>query len=191
MKTIKENVKNEIIIKNSKFITLLFKINDKDEVDSILKQVKEEYKKATHYCYAYIINDYKKQSDDNEPSNTAGAPLLNGLEKSDISNVLVVTIRYFGGIKLGIGGLIRAYTKSIQEALAKCILIELIDAYLVSVVIDYDMQKELDYILKDSNIISKDFNDKITYNVVIAKDKIDILNKYDYKIIKDTVTLKN
>lgn len=59
MKTIKENVKNEIIIKNSKFITLLFKINDKDEVDSILKQVKEEYKKATHYCYAYIINDYK------------------------------------------------------------------------------------------------------------------------------------
>ena len=124
MKTIKENTKNEIIIKNSRFITLLYKIRSKEEIEQYLQQVKKLYPKATHYCYAYKIGEnIKKTSDDGEPGGTAGMPMLNVLDKEDITNILAITIRYFGGIKLGAGGLIRAYSKSVKEALNKVSLI--------------------------------------------------------------------
>lgn len=191
MKTIKNNVKSELIIKNSRFITLLIKITTKDEVNKILNNIKNEYPKATHYCYGYIIDNYKKSSDDKEPSNTAGIPTLNILEKENLTNVLAVTIRYFGGIKLGVGGLIRAYSKSVQEALTKTELTELKQAKLVEITINYDMQKQLDYLLKDEIIIEKLFDSNITYNVLIEDKNIDKLNNYNYKIIKDSTIEKS
>lgn len=191
MKTIKNNVKNELIIKNSRFITLLIKITSKDEVNKILDDLKKEYPKATHYCYGYIIDDYKKSSDDKEPSNTAGIPTLNILEKEDLTNVLAVTIRYFGGIKLGVGGLIRAYSKSVQEALTKIELVELKKAKLIELTINYDKQKQLDYLLKDEIIIEKSFDTNITYNVLIEDKNIEKISNYTYKIIKDSTIEKS
>ena len=108
MKTIKENFVNEIIIKNSRFITLLFKVYDDTNINEIFDKVKDEYPKATHYCYAFITESRKKSSDDGEPGGTAGMPMLNVLEKEGFINVLAITVRYFGGIKLGAGGLVRA-----------------------------------------------------------------------------------
>ena len=84
MKTIKENISNELVIKNSKFITLLYKLNT-NNIDNIMSEVKELYPKATHYCYAYIYNNYKKSSDDGEPTGTAGAPIMNVLEKEQLN----------------------------------------------------------------------------------------------------------
>ena len=105
MKTIKNNLSNEIIIKNSRFICLLIKINNID-ISDILNNIKLSYPKATHYCYGFIYNNYKKSSDDGEPTGTAGNSILFVLEKNNLNNILCVVIRYFGGIKLGAGGLI-------------------------------------------------------------------------------------
>ena len=115
MYIIKNNIDDEQIIKNSRFITRLVKITKKDEVEDILNNVKKEYPKATHYCYAYIVNDYKKASDDGEPGGTAGMPIYTVLERKKLNNTLIVVIRYFGGIKLGAGGLFRAYMETASK----------------------------------------------------------------------------
>ena len=183
MKTVKCNSANEIIIKNSRFITLLFKIYDGDDITSIFNKVKEEYPKATHYCYAYITENYKKASDDGEPGGTAGMPMLNVLDKENMINTLAITIRYFGGIKLGAGGLVRAYSKSVREAIINGNLVDVEKGYKVIVTISYDMQKNLDYLLKDYLILNKEFLEKEIYTCLIPVDKINLLGGYEYEII--------
>lgn len=171
MKTIKENTKNEIIIKNSRFITLLYKIRSKEEIEQYLQQVKKLYPKATHYCYAYKIGEnIKKTSDDGEPGGTAGMPMLNVLDKEDITNILAITIRYFGGIKLGAGGLIRAYSKSVKEALNKVSLIKLVDGTKCKLTFPYVKEKDIIKQIPEKNILSKTYLENITYIVLLTKD---------------------
>ena len=126
MYSIKDNIDNTIIIKKSKFITKLYKINGVDEVNGIINDLKNEYKDATHICYAYIFNGMEKCNDDGEPSGTAGLPILNVLKYNNLNYILAVVIRYFGGIKLGVGGLVRAYSNSITDTLKICNIVELI-----------------------------------------------------------------
>ncbi len=183
MKTIIENSTYQIEIKNSKFITELIKIDNSD-IKNILKELKIKYPKATHYTYALRLEDYQKSSDDGEPGGTAGTPMLNVLEKENIINILAVTIRYFGGIKLGAGGLVRAYTKSLTEALNNTKLKELTKGYKVEIHIPYSKQKELDYVLNNQEVIKKDYDLDIKYIVLI--ENLDIINKYDYKILEET-----
>ena len=125
MYTIKENVNGELIINKSKFITYIYNVNNKNDVNNIINDLKGKYKEATHYCYAYIIGNEKRFNDDKEPSHTAGMPMLNVLENKKLNNVLAVVIRYFGGIKLGAGGLVRAYTGATEAALNQTELIEM------------------------------------------------------------------
>lgn len=186
MKSIKNNIKNEIIIKNSKFITSLFRLNNEEEIDFYLKEINKTYNDATHNCYAYIYKNIKKCSDDNEPSGTAGIPMLQVLEKRNISNVLVVVTRYFGGIKLGAGGLVRAYTNSVTEALDNSEIIELIKGVNIDIIFNYDNVKKIDYILKDRNILYKEFKDSIKYNLNIDYDTLELL-----KTIKDVEIIIN
>ena len=167
MYIIDKNIKKELIIKNSRFITILLKITDKNEINELITNLKDEYPKATHYCYAYIIDNYKKASDDGEPGGTAGMPILNILEKNDLTNVLAVVVRYFGGIKLGAGGLVRAYSKSVRDTLEEIKLIELEKGTKIKLEISYEEQKNIDYILKNSTITNKDFTNKIIYEVLI------------------------
>ena len=108
-----------IEIKKSKFIAYAFNISSKEEVDEILIELKKEHRKARHLPYAYKFDNNIKKSDDKEPSNTAGGPILNIIEKNNINNILIVVIRYFGGIKLGAGGLIRAYGAAAKEVINK------------------------------------------------------------------------
>lgn len=185
MNTIEKNVENEIIIKNSRFIALLYKLNDFNQIDNYLKKVRIKYPKATHYVYAYIYNEQKKCSDDNEPSNTAGSPILNVLEQSNLNKILVIVVRYFGGIKLGAGGLVRAYTKSVTEALKNTSFINLVPGKRIKIIANYSNQKQLDYILKDSVFINQSFQEKIEYDVLVKDKDIEKLNMYDYKIISD------
>lgn len=189
MKTITTNIQNEIIIKNSRFITYLYKINN-NNISEYLKQVKEKHPKATHYCYAYIYNEYKKASDDNEPSNTAGSPMLNVLEKEGLNCILAITVRYFGGIKLGAGGLIRAYSKSVTEALKIAEYQELEDGYKIEISFAYNQEKNINFILNNSQILSKNFDEEISYIVLVNKTTLDKLSDYKYKIIEKTLTKK-
>jgi len=185
MKTIKCNISNEIVIKNSRFITLLYKIDKSSNILEILEEVKKQFPKATHYCYAYRTETHEKSSDDGEPGGTASIPMLNVLIKEKVINVLAITIRYFGGIKLGAGGLVRAYTKSLTEALALKELVSLEKGYLIKLTTDYSKQKILDYTLKDINIIKKDFAKEVIYLIEISKEKLGLIKDYDYEIIED------
>ena len=111
----KAKLTNEIIINKSRFIAYNYELDSLEDVKTILESLKKEHKKANHFCYAYI---YKKEvnsekcSDDKEPGGTAGYPIMNVIKKKNLTNILVVVVRYFGGIKLGAGGLTRAYTKA-------------------------------------------------------------------------------
>ena len=185
MKTITNITQNEIIIKNSKFITILFPINDNTKIDNLIDSLKKQYPKANHYCYAYVLNNYQKANDDGEPSGTAGMPILNVLLKEKIFNVLAVTIRYFGGIKLGAGGLIRAYTKSVKLALDNSNLVTLKKGYKIKVTIPYNEQKNFEYLLKDYQILKKEFNQNITYEFLSPSNSLQIIDKYNYEILNE------
>lgn len=191
MKTIKEKQTNEIVIKNSRFITLLIKINSEEEIKDILQKTKITYPDATHYCYAYVTENINKSSDDGEPAGTAGIPMLNVLLKNDLTNILAITVRYFGGIKLGAGGLVRAYTKSLTETIKNSKIVELEKGLEVKIIINYDMQKSLDYLLKDYEIISKSFQEQITYIVKVPMTFLDKLNSYNIEKIKETYIEKD
>ncbi len=186
MKTIKENTMSELVIKNSKFITYLFKISSPNEINLYLEKLKGEYPDATHHCYAWILDKDMKSSDDGEPGGTAGLPMLNVLLKNELTNILAVTIRYFGGIKLGTSGLVRAYTKSLTSTLEKVQIVNLIPAYEIELTINYDQTKSLDYLLKDQLIIKKEYGDTITYLIKIPTTFYLKLSTYNPKIISET-----
>lgn len=186
MYTIENNCNYELTIKNSKFITLLYKIDNINDVDKYLNKVKEEYYDATHYCYAYIIGNNKKSSDDGEPSGTAGIPILKVLEANNLTNIIVIIVRYFGGIKLGANGLIRAYTKCTANAIKEVNLLALTDGINIDITFEYNRLKEIDYLLKDIIINNKTFDNEITYNINIENTFLDIIknNNIKYNIIK-------
>ena len=186
MLSVKDN-QNTIIIKNSKFICLLYKVDDLKKVDHYLTTAKLEYKDATHYCYAYIINNISKYSDDGEPSKTADFPMLQVLKYNKLNNCLCIVIRYFGKILLGAGGLIRAYSKSVSDCL-KDHIIELKEGYNIDIIISYEDCSKLNYILKNETILKKEFYEKITYNLNVTKELYNTLQKLN---IGKIIILKN
>lgn len=192
MYTISENVSYELIIKNSKFITHLIKVKSKEEVDTALSQLKLKYSDATHCCYAYIVDEIKKASDDNEPSGTAGIPILNVLEKNKLNYILCVVIRYFGGIKLGAGGLVRAYSKSVVECLKNSQLIELVSGKKIKFVLTYSQYKNLEFFLKQTEILSQTFLDEITIIGKIQEEQLKILESYHitYNVLENILIEK-
>ena len=190
MRTIKNNTINEIIIKNSRFICLLIKINSVD-INDILDKIKSDYPKATHYCYAYLYNDIQRFNDDGEPGGTAGMPMLNVLLKEELSNVLCVVIRYFGGIKLGAGGLVRSYTKSVTECLKVTDLMDLEEGYKVRLKFNYNDEKQVKYLLKDSTILNEKYDLNVEYLVLVNNDVLDNLKNYKYEIIEKTYIEKS
>lgn len=104
-------------IKKSKFIAYYYEVDTTKEVEKILEELKKEHKKARHIPYAYKIDNNIKKSDDKEPSGTSGMPILNIIEKNSLNHTLIAVVRYFGGIKLGAGGLIRAYSNAAKEVI--------------------------------------------------------------------------
>lgn len=167
MKTVIDNI-NEIVIKKSKFITYVYNVSTKEQAIEKIEMVKNEYKDATHVCYAYIINNNSKYDDNGEPSGTAGMPILNILQKEKLDNVLCIVVRYFGGIKLGAGGLVRTYAKACKDAI---ISKELEKGYKIKLSFDYNDIKTIDYLLKNSIIENKEFNLKTEYVVLIKKEE--------------------
>ena len=169
-----DRVVNEIEISRSNFITLLIPITSSTEVKGILESLKKEYPKATHYCYAYVIDNYVKFSDDGEPQGTAGKPMLGVLESKKINNVLAVVIRYFGGIKLGAGGLLRAYVNSVSNAIEKASIYEKKELDVIKLTVPYKYNESLFYYLNKENFVvkGKEFIDKIY--VTVSKENMNI-----------------
>ena len=185
MFSIKNNDKYELIIKNSKFISLIFRVYNKDEVNDILDSIKKEYPNATHYCYGYVIDSDIRANDDNEPSGTAGYPILNQITSNNLNYTLIVVIRYFGGIKLGAGPLTRTYAKVAREVIRDNNIIELEKGYDIDIIFNYNDIKDVDYILGNSKVINKSFDENITYNVYVNKSVLDKLSKYNTIINKE------
>lgn len=185
MFSIRDNDKFEMVIKNSKFISLIFRVYSKDDVNNILKSVKDEYQGATHYCYGYIIDSDIRANDDNEPSGTAGYPILNQITSNNLNYTLIVVVRYFGGIKLGAGPLTRAYAKVARNVINSNNIVMLEKGYDISINFNYNDIKDIDYILGNCKIINKFFDNDITYNVYVNNDTLNKLSKYNVTINRD------
>lgn len=185
MKTIKENTISKYEINKSIFICCLYKINSIDEVKTYLEETKNNFKDATHYTYAYIIDEARKSSDDGEPGGTAGVPIMEVLLKHELNYVLCIVIRYFGGIKLGTGGLVRAYRKSACIGIDNSTLLNLVDGYKIEITASYEEQKNIEKLIKNYTF-SKTYTDIVKYELNIKQDDINILNSknINYKILK-------
>ena len=182
MYSIKEKTISELEINKSKFYCILYPLDNIDSINEIINEVKAEYKGATHYCYAYIFDTIKRFNDDGEPGGTAGMPILNVLENNNLDHILAIVVRYFGGIKLGAGGLVRAYTNSVTESLNKSNIIKLIQGYRIEIEFDYSNSKQIDYILKNYNIVDKKYSNNISY-IIDAPIIDDIKSKLNNLII--------
>ncbi|MBE6138281.1 MAG: YigZ family protein [Firmicutes bacterium] len=185
MKSIEYDVQNEIVIERSKFITKLFKIQTEEEAKNILNDLNKQYNDATHICYSYIIGNIKRFNDDGEPGGTAGMPILNVLENNNLNYILAVVIRYFGGIKLGAGGLVRAYSNSISECLKTVEVKDLVEGYKIEISFNYHNIDQINYVLKEITIANKNFDNIITYELLISNDQLsNITEKLNNLIIE-------
>lgn len=186
MNVIKDNSEYEEIVKKSKFISFLYFVKSIDEVNNYLNELKAKYKDASHICYAYIVDNNVKYNDDKEPSKTAGSPILNVLKNNDLNYVLAVVVRYFGGIKLGSGNLLRTYLNVTNENLKKTGIKEykLKKEYII--ICNYDNVNYVNNVLKDEDIINKTFDNFITYEILIDNENIikikDLLNNKNIEI---------
>ena len=186
MKIIINELEKTTIINKSKFIGIVKRIMNKEEAEDFLNTIKRKYHDATHICYAYSLPNIQKYSDDNEPSGTAGLPILDVLRKNDVIYTMAVVIRYFGGIKLGSNGLVRAYNGSISELINNNIK-DIEQGYLINITIDYNSIDNLEYLLKDDIIINKTYQDKINIQAIIKKKTLEKLSNVSYTIIDEKI----
>lgn len=166
--SIKAPFSHEIDIKKSRFICYLYPINSMEEASDYIASLKKEHYKANHHCSALVIGEkstIQKMSDDGEPSGTAGVPMLEVLKKYPVTNILAVVVRYFGGTKLGAGGLVRAYSQSVREALKNAPLVQNISQMLLSVTLSYSQIDKFQYMLDTSNIDTTMMDTQYTENV--------------------------
>lgn len=178
-KTILHESHGEIIQKKSKFYCYIQHVQSEEEALNYIQGLKKKYYDANHHCYAYCIglNDLavERFNDDREPSGTAGKPILEVLKGFGMKNVVAVVIRYFGGVLLGTGGLIKAYTDSTQAALDNSIIYENMLCEKVELTIDYSLLPKMNYILHKSNQMIYDtlFSDKVTLILFLTTDAVD------------------
>lgn len=192
-KTIKENVSAEIVEKKSKFIANVFYIESREEAEDIIKNQKKKYHDARHNCYAYRVlendNIIEKASDDGEPSGTAGAPILTILSKHNIVNTLVIVTRYFGGILLGTGGLVKAYSEATKNALEKAEIIGIEEGFVYKIEIKYSDFENFKYFIRnnDIKILKEEYFENISLSIFVSKNKTECFKNEkinEFNIIK-------
>lgn len=178
MQTINSLVENTIIINKSTFITYLKPIETLSDAKAYLQEIKLKHPNANHHVCCYIIGktgEIGSSNDDGEPSGTAGLPAFNVFKNNDITNFICIIVRYFGGIKLGAGGLVRAYSKSASEALKLTSIIPIIDYCLLQLNFDYCFLDLIENRLKTYQIISKSFNTNITMIIKLPLYEVEMV----------------
>lgn len=179
MKYLKEKFETSITINKSEFISVLYPIKDDSDINKYILETKTKYPKATHYVTAWVRGErgqYASSNDDGEPSKTAGYPALNVLMQNNITDVLVVIVRYFGGVKLGAGGLIRAYSSSCSEAVNNAKYYRLLEAPKYLLKFPYNLIDQVEHLLKDYvKYLKKDYLAHVEYEVIFMEQSIDLL----------------
>jgi len=179
-KTIHSFGSDEIIINKSKFIGYAKPVSSEDEAIDFIQEIKSKHKDATHNVYAYVLgenNNIQRYSDDGEPSGTAGVPVLEVIKKEDLRDVAVVVTRYFGGIKLGAGGLVRAYTKGAKIGLEAGLIVEKVLFKIIKVRIDYTLYGKVENELLKQEYIIRDviYDDAVNITILCETENIDNL----------------
>ncbi|MHA4988586.1 IMPACT family protein [Cetobacterium somerae] len=190
MKSIKKAVRIEFEERKSKFIGYAKPISTKEEAEDFISMIREMHPDATHNCTVYRVVDngqeYFKADDDGEPSGTAGKPMGEILTYMEVNNVVVVATRYFGGIKLGAGGLVRNYAKTAKLAVLEGEIVEFIER--VECLLDFSYEKinEVETLLINGNdeLLNKDFNERVTYRVKVSDETLEKL-----KDLKDILVI--
>jgi len=193
-RTIKEDGQVQEEIKKSRFICHAKRVYSEEEARDFITAIKKEHYKATHKCSAFIIgerSEIKRTSDDGEPSGTAGVPMLGVLENHNLTNVCVVVTRYFGGIKLGAGGLIRAYAGSVALAVKEIGIIEIKEQAGIQIHMTYAQYQEYGNFLKEHNLIELEtnFTDQVDTMIFIDKEKKDGIKADLIEFFNGKVTL--
>lgn len=184
--TIEEKISGEIVEKKSKFIAEIFPVENEKEALQKLEEVKKRYHDARHHVFSYrIVKDGERASDDGEPSGTAGVPILDILRGMQLQNVLVVVTRYFGGILLGTGGLVKAYSDATKEALKKAKKVEKILKTEYEIEVSYSYYDKILYFCRVQHlpILKSEFSDNITISVAVTKSEKD---EFEQKILELT-----
>lgn len=181
-KTVYEGGEGEIIEKKSRFIATVRPVNTEGEALAFIEEMKKKYWDARHNCYVYSVGknrEYTRCSDDGEPSGTAGRPTLDVILGEDIYNVAAVVTRYFGGVLLGTGGLVRAYSKSLQEGLAVSTIIEKTHGISMEIITDYTGIGKIQYIAGEQRlpILDTEYTDKVVVHLLVPSDQIQITEK--------------
>ena len=193
-RTIKEDGQVQEEIKKSRFICHAKRVYNEEEARDFILAIKKEHYKATHNCSAFIVgerSEIKRTSDDGEPSGTAGVPMLGVLENHNLTNVCVVVTRYFGGIKLGAGGLIRAYAGSVALAVKEIGIIEIKEQAGIQIHMTYAQYQEYGNFLKEHNLIELEtnFTDQVDTMIFIDKEKKDGIKADLIEFFNGKVTL--
>lgn len=187
MYTIDKEVCNELVINKSTFITYLSPVNNLKQAKDYINNIKIKHPDATHHVSCYQVGKTAEAGhydDDGEPSKTAGMPAIDVFRKNDITNFVCVIVRYFGGIKLGAGGLIRAYSKSASTALSLTQIVEIITYKRYQLSFHYSYVNVIDTMLEGSNILQKSFSDNVSYVVEIDEKNV-------YSILNQLISLTN
>ena len=193
-RTIKEDGQVQEEIKKSRFICHAKRVYSEEEARDFITAIKKEHYKATHNCSAFIVgerSEIKRTSDDGEPSGTAGIPMLGVLENHNLTNVCVVVTRYFGGIKLGAGGLIRAYAGSVALAVKEIGIIEIKEQAGIQIHMTYAQYQEYGNFLKEHNLmeLETNFTDQVDTMIFIDKEKKDGIKAELIEFFNGKVTL--
>lgn|SRR5690554_6133922 len=187
MKYLKEMVQANLIIKKSEFIGILYPIETDLDIEEAIIDAKKRYPKATHYVTATIRGErgeYASSNDDGEPSRTAGFPILEVLMKNNLTNVLCVVIRYFGGIKLGAGGLIRAYSSSASEVLKVASLYTKVKARKYAITFPYNLVDTIKHLLNEkTKIVDESYMQHVTFTFIFFEGGIEVLDDIIHQII--------
>ena len=177
-RTIKEDGQVQEELKKSRFICHIKRVTTENEARNFIQAVKKEHYKATHNCSAFILgekSEMKRSSDDGEPSGTAGVPMLGVLENQQLTNVCAVVTRYFGGIKLGAGGLIRAYSSNVALAIKEIGIVHIKEQLGLRIALSYSQYQELPNFLKANHLQEQDtsFTEQVQTNIFVDKDDKD------------------
>ena len=170
---IKEECTNTIVIEKSRFITYLEYCENEEQYKEYLKTIKKKHYDATHVCSAFLGKDTRRSSDDGEPSGTAGVPMLSCLDKHGMENTAAFVVRYFGGIKLGAGGLIRAYSSSVSEAIKQADIVEdrIFNQYTIT--LNYETANRIDYLLnKECEEVETEYSENVKYTFLTNDEKV-------------------
>jgi len=192
--TIIEGGSGEVLIKKSRFIATVYPVSTEEEAIYFIDDLKKKFWDASHNCYAYIIGTEKpilRCSDDGEPSKTAGRPMLDVLLHHELTNLVIVVTRYFGGTLLGTGGLVKAYQSAAIEGLNNCIIIKKILGNKIQITTDYNMIGKIQYYLNQDHItiLSSEYTDIVQLTILVPPTQQDYCTKKIAELTNNSATL--